>query len=271
VLSRPIRNDPRPLELKHVASAEAPESTCHDADCEHDEAVQVGVGKAQGRRIDAEGARASVAARSGLAYENYAKPSPVVDRTGLPFAHIVVVGQSLSSIARLYGLSRYNVLYEVAYKRGFSEPMAHLIEAGSDMFLMPSRYEPCGLNQMYSLRYGTPPIVHRTGGLADTVTPFDASRRTGNGFVFDHFDEGGLTFGLLQALKIWGSGEGDDRERWIALQRNGMRAKLGWDERVTAYEMIYWMIAPGRERPDGLEAAPGLTLRTLAIVRRSEA
>ncbi len=135
---------------------------------------------------------------------------------------------------------------QVAYRKGFSEPLAHLIEAGADMFLMPSRYEPCGLNQMYSLRYGTPPIVHRTGGLADTVAPFDPSRRTGNGFVFEHFDESGLSYGLGRAMSVWGSGEGADRERWRALQENGMRARLGWDERVTAYEQVYRMVAPGR-------------------------
>ena len=78
------------------------------------------------------------------------------------------------------------------------------------------------------------------------MTPFDAGRHTGNGFVFDHFDEGGLGFGLSQALATWGSGEGADRERWRALQKNGMKARFGWDERVTAYEMVYRMVAPGR-------------------------
>lgn len=159
---------------------------------------------------------------------------------------LVVLGTGEPQYEKFFSSLAFQFPKQVGYKRGFSEPLAHLIEAGSDMFLMPSRYEPCGLNQMYSLRYGTPPIVHRTGGLADTVTPFDASRRTGNGFVFDHFDEGGLGFGLSQALATWGSGEGADRERWRVLQKNGMRARLGWDERVTAYEQVYRMVAPGR-------------------------
>lgn len=159
---------------------------------------------------------------------------------------LVVLGTGEPKYERFFSSLAFQFPNQVAYKRGFSEPLAHLIEAGADMFLMPSRYEPCGLNQMYSLRYGTPPIVHRTGGLADTVTPFDAERRTGNGFVFEHFDEGGLRFGLGRALSVWGSGQGEDRQRWRALQRNGMRARLGWDERVTAYETIYRKIAPGR-------------------------
>ena len=159
---------------------------------------------------------------------------------------LVVLGTGEPRYEHFFSSLAFQFPKQVAYRRGFSEQLAHLIEAGSDMFLMPSRYEPCGLNQMYSLRYGTAPIVHRTGGLADTVTPFDATRRTGNGFVFDHFDEGGLTFGISHALAVWGSGEGEDRERWRALQANGMRASLGWNERVTAYEMVYRMIAPGR-------------------------
>ena len=71
-------------------------------------------------------------------------------------------------------------------KVGFDDRLAHLIEAGADFFLMPSRYEPCGLNQMYSLRYGTLPIVHRTGGLADTVENYNQDSGTGTGFAFDN-------------------------------------------------------------------------------------
>jgi starch synthase len=161
-------------------------------------------------------------------------------------AQLVVLGTGEPKYEQFFSALAFQFPKQVVYKRGFSEPLAHLIEAGADMFLMPSRYEPCGLNQMYSLRYGTVPIVHRTGGLADTVSQFDPSRRTGNGFVFDHFDDGGLSFGLGAALAVWGSGQGADRERWMALQRNGMRARFGWDERMNAYETVYRMIAPNR-------------------------
>ena len=117
---------------------------------------------------------------------------------------LVVLGTGEPKYEALFsGLAR-RFPRQVRYLSAFSEPVAHLIEAGADMFLMPSRYEPCGLNQMYSLRYGTVPIVHRTGGLADTVFPFDAARGTGNGFAFDHFDEGGLSFALGAALRVWG-------------------------------------------------------------------
>jgi starch synthase len=159
---------------------------------------------------------------------------------------MVVLGTGEPKYEQLFTTLARRFPRQVAYLSTFSEPVAHLIEAGSDMFLMPSRYEPCGLNQMYSLRYGTVPIVHRTGGLADTVWQFDRSTGRGNGFVFEHFDEGGLTYALGTALKTWGSGTGADRAMWRKLQANGMQSHFSWDERVAAYEMVYRMVAPGR-------------------------
>lgn len=133
---------------------------------------------------------------------------------------------------------------QVAYLPAFSERLAHAIEAGSDMFLMPSRYEPCGLNQMYSLRYGTAPIVHRTGGLADTVWNFDPATGRGTGFVFDHFDAAGLAWALGRALDLWGDGAGAELDRWRQLQRNGMRLPLGWSHRIGEYLELYRLVAP---------------------------
>jgi starch synthase len=132
----------------------------------------------------------------------------------------------------------------VAFQPAFDEKRAHLIEAGADLFLMPSRYEPCGLNQMYSLRYGTPPIVHRTGGLADTVAQFDPRAGGGNGFVFDQFDEAGFSWALGRALDVWGSGAGSDRDRWVQLQRNGMRVEFGWQHRIGEYLDLYRKLSP---------------------------
>jgi starch synthase len=82
------------------------------------------------------------------------------------------------------------------FYRGYNENLAHRIEAAADVFLMPSKFEPCGLNQMYSLRYGIPPVVHKTGGLADTVEPFDLATGQGTGFVFNHFTPEGLAWAL---------------------------------------------------------------------------
>jgi starch synthase len=130
---------------------------------------------------------------------------------------------------------------QVSYQAGFDETRAHWIEAGCDMFLMPSRYEPCGLNQMYSLRYGTPPIVHATGGLADTVQQYDHRTGTGTGFRFEHFDGGGLTWAIERALSV----QAGSREQWIRLQRNGMRVPFGWKHRIGDYLRLYRQLAPG--------------------------
>lgn len=129
---------------------------------------------------------------------------------------------------------------QVCFYRGFSDPLAHLIEAGADLFLMPSRYEPCGLNQMYSLRYGTVPIVRRTGGLADTVEPYDRRTGRGTGFVFDHFTEKGLLWAVSEALRVW-----PDRDAWRQLQQNGMRADFSWQRQVGEYVALYRRLMEG--------------------------
>ncbi len=120
---------------------------------------------------------------------------------------------------------------------GYDERLAHLVEAGADMFLMPSRFEPCGLNQMYSLRYGTPPIVYRTGGLADTV--FDAGdahvlESAANGFVFDELSVEGLVDAVLRALGLF-----VQPKRWQALQRAGMHQSFNWEHSAMTYLALY--------------------------------
>ncbi|MEL6184351.1 MAG: glycosyltransferase, partial [Myxococcota bacterium] len=133
---------------------------------------------------------------------------------------------------------------QVEFDPTFSERKAHVVEAGADMLLMPSMFEPCGLNQMYSLRYGTVPIVHRTGGLADTVWNYDdVAAPQGTGFLFDHHDASGLTWAVKRALKVWGTGQGDDRERWRQIQRNGMKLPFGWRHRVGRYVELYEQVA----------------------------
>jgi starch synthase len=122
----------------------------------------------------------------------------------------------------------------VHFHRGYSEELAHWIEAGSDMFLMPSRYEPCGLNQMYSLRYGTVPIVRRTGGLADTVQHFDTVTGRGTGVVFDHFDGIGMAWALEYALGLY-----QQRGNWRRLVQNAMAQDFSWQRQVGEYNALY--------------------------------
>jgi starch synthase len=122
----------------------------------------------------------------------------------------------------------------IGVRVGFSEPLAHLVEAGADMFLMPSRFEPCGLNQMYSLRYGTLPIVHAVGGLADTVRDAAPGVRKANGFVFLRPDPRALLEAIRRALEAF-----RDQRRWRTLQRTGMAEDHSWDRSAREYVKIY--------------------------------
>jgi len=131
----------------------------------------------------------------------------------------------------------------VCFYRGFSNKLAHMIEAGSDMFLMPSRFEPCGLNQMYSLRYGTVPIVRRTGGLADSVQLFDPGSGEGTGIVFDDFSENALDWALNAALDLY-----QDKKRWRKLVRNGMARDYSWKHQGQIYIDLFRKIIPTGSR-----------------------
>ncbi len=120
------------------------------------------------------------------------------------------------------------------YHRGYDEPLAHLIEGGADVFLMPSLYEPSGLNQMYSLAYGTAPVVRRTGGLADTVSHYDPETGEGTGFVFDQYSEDGLIWAMDQALRTF-----PDENAWRRMQLNGMAEDNSWETRAGEYDELY--------------------------------
>jgi starch synthase len=120
---------------------------------------------------------------------------------------------------------------------GYDEPLAHLIEAGADVFLMPSRFEPCGLNQMYSLRYGTPPVVFKTGGLADTVVDAtEASLADGSatGFVFDTPEVTDFLAAVQRALALY-----RQPTQWRRLQQAGMRQSFDWSESAGHYFSLY--------------------------------
>jgi starch synthase len=121
----------------------------------------------------------------------------------------------------------------VAVKIGFDETLAHLIEAGADCFLMPSRFEPCGLNQMYSQAYGTPPLVNAVGGLVDSVTDSDEAT-DGTGFVMRSADAAGFADALRRAQAAYA-----DTPRWRRIQANGMARDFGWDSSAAEYVEVY--------------------------------
>ena len=126
----------------------------------------------------------------------------------------------------------------VAFRSGYDEDLAHLIEAGSDIFLMPSRYEPCGLNQMYSLRYGTIPIVHRTGGLADSVQHFNPATGQGTGCVFTDFDANAIRWALENTLDWFA-----DAALWQRIVQNAMAQDYSWDRQISRYVSMFRELA----------------------------
>jgi starch synthase len=147
---------------------------------------------------------------------------------------LVALGSGAENLVEFFKTLARRFPRRAAFHEGYSNDTAHEIEAGADLFLMPSRFEPCGLNQMYSLRYGTPPIVRRTGGLADTVRQWNPETREGTGFVFDHFTPAGLAWALDFALATH-----RDRGAWRRLQQNGMSEDFSWDRQIQKYVALY--------------------------------
>ena len=151
--------------------------------------------------------------------------------------------RELRFVALGNGEPRYERFFEDLQRRfpgravfhaGYSEELAHFIEGAADIFLMPSYYEPCGLNQMYSLRYGTVPVVRRTGGLADSVQQYDPESGEGTGIVFNDFDAGGLNWALDTALEWY-----EWPDIWRQIMENGMRQDFSWQRAVGEYQRLY--------------------------------
>ena len=161
---------------------------------------------------------------------------------------MAVLGSGEAGYEEFFQLLEQRFPAQVVFYRGYNNELAHLIEAGSDMFLMPSRYEPCGLNQMFSLRYGTIPIVRRTGGLADSVEPYDAGGERGNGFVFDHYTPQGLHWALDLALRVYA-----DPQRWRRLVQRAMQSDFSWTTQAERYVELYRLLL-GSGKSDPAEA-----------------
>lgn len=152
-------------------------------------------------------------------------------------AQLVVLGTGERKLVERWAARAQAFPGQIVFIAEFNERLAHQIEAGADIFLMPSRFEPCGLNQMYSLRYGTPPVARATGGLADTVVDCNEATLevgTANGFVFTEPTAPALLATLARAVATW-----HDRERWRELQRNGMDVDFGWQASARRYCDVY--------------------------------
>ncbi len=166
-----------------------------------------------------------------------------------------IMREDLSLVVLGTGERKYEELFRalaaaypdrVGIKIAYDNAIAHKVEAGSDMFLMPSRYEPCGLNQIYSLKYGTVPIVRATGGLDDTIELFDLEHGTGTGFKFWDYTGGALLYTIRQALHHFA-----DERIWKRIQLNGMEKDFSWKTPATQYAKLYEAAraARGLEQP----------------------
>ncbi len=139
--------------------------------------------------------------------------------------------------------------FTVAAILKFDERLAHLIEGACDFFLMPSRYEPCGLNQMYSLRYGTLPIARRTGGLTDTIEPYDG-RGGGTGFLFDEMSPRGIYMAVREAVEVWQRNPAHIRQ----MQRRAMTMRFSWEKSAREYVRVYDRVTGGTPSPGAAHA-----------------
>jgi starch synthase len=158
--------------------------------------------------------------------------SPMLMRAG---CDLVVLGSGDRRIVD--GLENLRRIHpdRVGVYIGFNEPLSHLVVAGSDLLLVPSRYEPCGLVQMHAMRYGTLPVVHRTGGLADTVRDADEHDGRGTGFVFDRIDAASLAHAVHRAMILRAREPG----AWRAMQQRAMAEDFSWERAAAGYESLY--------------------------------
>ncbi len=152
-------------------------------------------------------------------------------------AQLVILGSGDVTMQNAAKELAYRYPGQIAVKIGYSEPLSHQIEAGADMFIMPSRFEPCGLNQMYSQRYGTPPVVHATGGLSDSVrdcTPQSLADGSASGFVFSGMTANNLYKTIQRAVRLYGV-----PKEWQMLRKNCMSKDFSWELSAKAYIEVY--------------------------------
>jgi len=170
--------------------------------------------------------------------------SQIMDRLAREDMIVVALGAGDKQYEDLFLRLNKQFPHKIAVKVAYDNAIAHKIEAGSDMFLMPSKYEPCGLNQIYSLKYGTIPIVRATGGLDDTIEPWDARTGRGTGFKFAEYSGEALLLTIKQAVQAF-----RDQSSWQTLMRNGMNKDFSWNASAKEYVRVYDRARQARVSP----------------------
>lgn len=148
---------------------------------------------------------------------------------------LVILGSGESQIENKFRDLENGNKGKICFYYGYNESLAHRIYAASDLFLMPSLFEPCGISQLCSMRYGTLPLVRETGGLKDTVNPYNEYDKSGNGFSFEHYDSNELMNTLYYAIDVYYN----RKEDWKILQTNALNTDVSWANSAKTYSLLY--------------------------------
>lgn len=220
-------NEWSPQKDKFIVAHYSPEDLSGKLQCKQDLLSQFGI--SSDMNVPVIGIVSRFAAQKG-----FDLISQIIDRLAREEMIVVALGAGDKEYQDLF--LRLNKQYpqKIAVKIAYDNTLAHKIEAGADMFLMPSRYEPCGLNQIYSLKYGTVPIVRATGGLDDTIENWDPRSRRGTGFKFSEYSGEALLDTTRTALLVY-----RDHESWQTLMRNGMSKDFSWTASAREYVRVY--------------------------------
>jgi len=213
---------------RFIAAKYSPQDLSGKLQCKHDLLHTFGVTRADSK-VPVIGIVSRFAAQKG-----FDLISQIMDRLAREEMIVVALGAGDKLFEDMFQRLNKQFPNKIAVKVAYDNAIAHKIEAGADMFLMPSRYEPCGLNQIYSLRYGTVPIVRATGGLDDTIEPWDARTGKGTGFKFSDYTGEALLATIKQALLSY-----RDASSWQTLMRNGMTRDFSWGASAREYGKIY--------------------------------
>jgi starch synthase len=221
-------NEWSPQTDKFIAARYLPSDLSGKAKCKQDLLDVFGIGAAD-PALPVIGIVSRFAAQKG-----FDLIGQVMDRLAREDMIVVALGSGDRLYEEMFMRLNKQFPNKIAVKVAYDNALAHKIEAGSDMFLMPSRYEPCGLNQIYSLKYGTVPVVRATGGLDDTIEPWDPRSGKGTGFKFSEYNSESLLLTIRQALYAF-----RDRDSWFTLMRNGMAKDFSWTNSAREYVRVY--------------------------------
>jgi starch synthase len=229
---------------KFIVAKYSPEDLSGKAQCKKDLLNAFGVANSDAK-VPVIGIVSRFAAQKG-----FDLIAQIMDRLAREELIMVVLGSGDKPYEEMFVRLNRQFPNKIAAKVAFDNAIAHKIEAGADMFLMPSRYEPCGLNQIYSLKYGTVPVVRATGGLDDTIEPWDARSGKGTGFKFTDYTGEVLLATIKQALLAY-----RDPSSWQKLMRNGMARDFSWGASAREYGKVYERARQARANADAAAVA----------------